>query len=313
MAEPVTAGSVAESAAEAAPPEPSRPPLLFVERGGRSRAQDEDDEDEPQLDDDEEEQDDAREKRTAGEPVLLWPGPREVAPTTPGETPPAGAPPAEHDRPPSFVFLEPNVPAPGLAPRLQQLGQKLSAVTARWRTLPRNIRYGSPAAAAVLVLALVWWRVATGHEQRSGPGFVIENPPPGLNPGTTRPTPPVVTRPPRAATPRPTTPTSRGGTATPAPPQPPVDSGTRPPATNPTRGGAAVEPAHLFFNSSPWGVLYVDDRQIGNTPQADVQVPPGTHTIRIVRDGFLPYETIIAIEAGETLKLTDIVLQEKPQ
>jgi hypothetical protein len=60
-------------------------------------------------------------------------------------------------------------------------------------------------------------------------------------------------------------------------------------------------------------VLYVDDRQIGNTPQADVQVPPGTHTIRIVRDGFLPYETIIAIEAGETLKLTDIVLQEKPQ
>jgi hypothetical protein len=60
-------------------------------------------------------------------------------------------------------------------------------------------------------------------------------------------------------------------------------------------------------------VLYVDDRQIGNTPQADVKVPPGTHSIRITRDGYLPYETIIAIEAGESLRLTDIVLQEKPQ
>jgi hypothetical protein len=37
------------------------------------------------------------------------------------------------------------------------------------------------------------------------------------------------------------------------------------------------------------------------------------HRIRITRDGYLPYETEIAIEAGETLRLTDIVLQEKPQ
>ena len=75
---------------------------------------------------------------------------------------------------------------------------------------------------------------------------------------------------------------------------------------------SAVEPAHLFINSTPWGVLYVDDRQIGNTPQADVKVPPGSHSIRVVRDGYLSYETVIAIESGEQLKLTDIVLQEKP-
>ena len=75
-----------------------------------------------------------------------------------------------------------------------------------------------------------------------------------------------------------------------------------------------MEPAHLFINSSPWGVLFIDGRQIGNLPQAGVvDVPPGTHTLRIVRDGYLPYESVIAIEAGEALRLTDIVLQERPQ
>jgi hypothetical protein len=61
------------------------------------------------------------------------------------------------------------------------------------------------------------------------------------------------------------------------------------------------------------GVLYIDDRLVGNVPQADVKVSPGMHRIRITRDGFLSYETEIAIEAGETLRLTDIILQEKPQ
>ena len=73
------------------------------------------------------------------------------------------------------------------------------------------------------------------------------------------------------------------------------------------------DPAHLFINATPWGQLFIDDRPMGNTPKADLQIPPGDHRIRITRDGFLPYETEIAIEAGETLRLTDIVLREKPQ
>jgi hypothetical protein len=84
----------------------------------------------------------------------------------------------------------------------------------------------------------------------------------------------------------------------------------RPPVTPVTTSN---DPAHLFINATPWGLLFIDDRPMGNTPRADLQIPAGMHRIRITRDGYLPYETEIAIEAGETLRLTDIVLQEKPQ
>jgi hypothetical protein len=296
-----------------------------VERGGRSRARDEDEDEDDEIErkialardvhrqataaqDDEE----AEREEKASEPVLLWPGPREHAPAATAASAPAAtaatAGAAEHERPPSFVFLDPNHVA-ALPPRLRHLAEEFWKLTGRWRALPRNIRYGSPAAAAVLVLALVWWRVARGHEER-GPNYVTESPPAGLadsgtpHSGTLRGGTPRN----RPSTPRTTAPA--GGTTTPTNPAP-RDSGARRPPAGPT--GGALEPAHLFIAASPWGVLYVDDRQIGNTPQADVKVPPGTHSIRITRDGYLPYETIIAIEAGESLRLTDIVLQEKPQ
>jgi hypothetical protein len=120
-------------------------------------------------------------------------------------------------------------------------------------------------------------------------------------------------------TPRPHVTPRRPGTATGSPGTrtPRTQGGTAPDSSKtvqrPTPTPSAVEPAHLFINSTPWGVLYVDDKQIGNTPQADLKVPPGSHSIRVARDGYLSYETVIAIESGETLKLTDIVLQEKPQ
>ena len=333
--EPVAAVAEAATTAEAAAPEAEaapRTPLLFVERGGKSRARDEDeDEDENENEDETDElrrkialardvhrqataaQDEEEEEREEKlpEPVLLWPGPREPAPAAPAAPAAAAASAgagAEHERPRSFVFLDPNHVA-ALPPRLRQMAEKFWQLTARWRTLPKNIRYGSPAAAAVVVMALVWWRVARGHEER-GPNYVTESPPAGLADTSARRTPP-----PRAGTPRtrPTTPRTTpaaGGTTTPTNPAP-RDTGARRPPPGPTT--TAVEPAHLFIAASPWGVLYVDDRQIGNTPQADVKVPPGTHSIRITRDGYLPYETIIAIESGESLRLTDIVLQEKPQ
>ncbi len=321
--EPEPAPVVAEAAA-AATEEPSRPPLLFVERGGRPRPRDEDEDEDDELErkialardvhrqataaqDDEESEREAK----APEPVLLWPGPRERAPAAQTAPAPAAAAAAgaERERPASFVFLDQNHVA-ALPPRLRQLAEEFWRLTARWRTLPRNIRYGSPAAAAVVILALVWWRVARGHEERGGPSFVTETAPIGLvESGTPHPTTPRGGTPrTRSTTPRGTTPA--GGTTTPTNPAP-RDSGSRRPPPGPT--GSAQEPAHLFIAASPWGVLFVDDRQIGNTPQADVKVPPGTHSIRITRDGYLPYETIIAIEAGESLRLTDIVLQEKPQ
>ena len=45
-------------------------------------------------------------------------------------------------------------------------------------------------------------------------------------------------------------------------------------------------------------------------PRADVPVAPGAHRLRVVRDGFRPYELAIQVAAGQELRITDIVLQE---
>jgi len=69
-------------------------------------------------------------------------------------------------------------------------------------------------------------------------------------------------------------------------------------------------PGRLFVSATPWGQLYVDGELIGNTPRADVPVSPGAHQLRVVRDGFQPYEAAIRIAPGQELRITDVVLQE---
>jgi len=64
-------------------------------------------------------------------------------------------------------------------------------------------------------------------------------------------------------------------------------------------------------NASPWGQLYVDGRLVGNTPKANLAIPAGTHTIRVVRDGFDPFERSVQVAAGQIVRLTDIVLVER--
>ena len=71
-----------------------------------------------------------------------------------------------------------------------------------------------------------------------------------------------------------------------------------------------ARPARLFINATPWGEVYLDDHLIGNTPRAAVPVAPGAHRLRVVRDGFQPYELAIRVAPGQELRLTDIVLQE---
>jgi serine/threonine protein kinase len=297
--------------------EPTRPPLLFVERGLRPRRlrdDDRDDEDEDEeadlaaahakpapADDDDEPRDDPR------EPVLLWPGARDRAAATATESAARTAPGLEDERPPLLLMEEARARKSSGA---EQIGQRIWWLSDRWRALSRPVRYGSGAGAAVLLMALVWWRVASGKQDTIHAPRVVGAPPvsavestPAQHPAPAHP---------RTAQPRPTptqTPTTGNPVATnpTGTPRPPRDTAAAP------QPASTTEPAHLFINSTPWGVLSVDDKVIGNVPQADVKVPPGTHTIRITRDGYLPYETIIAIEAGEKLYLTDIVLQEKTQ
>jgi serine/threonine-protein kinase len=65
----------------------------------------------------------------------------------------------------------------------------------------------------------------------------------------------------------------------------------------------------VVLNATPWGAVYVDGALVGNTPQLDLRLSVGTHTIRIVRDGYTPWEEQVQVRRGETLRLTDIVLE----
>jgi len=64
-------------------------------------------------------------------------------------------------------------------------------------------------------------------------------------------------------------------------------------------------------NAIPWGSVYVDGQAMGNTPQIDLTVSPGTHRLRVERDGFRPYERVIEVAPGQRLRITDIALVER--
>jgi serine/threonine protein kinase len=76
----------------------------------------------------------------------------------------------------------------------------------------------------------------------------------------------------------------------------------------PTEAPAQLAPATLSVNATPWGLLYVDGRRIGNTPRLNLSLAPGEHLLRVVRDGFVPFERRIRLASGADLKITDIVL-----
>jgi serine/threonine-protein kinase len=121
--------------------------------------------------------------------------------------------------------------------------------------------------------------------------------------GTAR-TPPAAA-PPAAASPPTVTPGPGAG----APDRPFMDepvadpSAVAPPPPRPRATGTVI------LNSTPWGAVYVDGRLVGNTPQTNLQLSVGTHMVRIVRDGFMPWEREVQMRRGDTLRITDIVLE----
>jgi eukaryotic-like serine/threonine-protein kinase len=93
----------------------------------------------------------------------------------------------------------------------------------------------------------------------------------------------------------------------PAPARAPAPSGT--PVETPV--DRLTEPALLSINAIPWGSVYVDGRPVGNTPLIDVTLSPGAHRLRVQRDGFRPYDRMIALASGQRLRITDIALVER--
>lgn len=106
-----------------------------------------------------------------------------------------------------------------------------------------------------------------------------------------------------------------------APPErvvPPSSIAARRPAPAPAAAPPAVavdagDGARVFVNASPWGQVFIDGALIGNTPRANIALAPGNHTIRVSRAGFATWERTVRVAAGDTLRLTDIVLTpERP-
>lgn len=104
---------------------------------------------------------------------------------------------------------------------------------------------------------------------------------------------PVAPRPRSAAA----TTSGRSAAPTPASPAPAT------PAPAASTGGAK-----LFINAAPWGLVSIDGNAIGNTPRANIDLAPGSHTIRVSRAGYATWERTVRVSAGETLRITDIVL-----
>jgi serine/threonine-protein kinase len=72
------------------------------------------------------------------------------------------------------------------------------------------------------------------------------------------------------------------------------------------------EPGHLWVSADPWGELYIDGTFVGNTPALRLTLGPGTHVVRIERDGYVPVERRFELASGQEIRLTGIELQREP-
>ena len=70
-----------------------------------------------------------------------------------------------------------------------------------------------------------------------------------------------------------------------------------------------LTPGSLDISSVPWGRLYVDGLPMGNTPKAGLSLLPGTHVVRVVRDGYRAFERAIVVESGRRIRLVGIALE----
>ncbi|HEV8177845.1 MAG TPA: protein kinase [Gemmatimonadales bacterium] len=65
---------------------------------------------------------------------------------------------------------------------------------------------------------------------------------------------------------------------------------------------ARVENASLTVTSEPWGMLYLDDVEIGPTPVADLPVRPGRHRLRIEQEGYRTRTEIVVVAGSNPIR-----------
>lgn len=180
------------------------------------------------------------------------------------------------------------------------------------------------AGVAAVVAAAVTWQVLAQRRHRWAEGYAVA--PPAESRATAADSAPGATDEDAPAAPR-VDPPVRGDAGRREPRAPRTDPGTpqaTPPRTQPrpsasvapapapaAQAALAGEPGLLFVSSTPWGQIFIDGQMMGTTPRANLPLSPGTHVVRLLRDGFEPFERTITIASGETLRLTGIVLTER--
>jgi hypothetical protein len=71
--------------------------------------------------------------------------------------------------------------------------------------------------------------------------------------------------------------------------------------TAPPSGPAVQAQGYLTVNAEPYGELYVDGVDVGPTPVVRYAVPPGVHTIKVVREGYRTVTERVQVDAGNTV------------
>jgi serine/threonine-protein kinase len=85
---------------------------------------------------------------------------------------------------------------------------------------------------------------------------------------------------------------------------PPKAAQIAPAAATSPAGGTGV----LRINSRPWSIVTIDGKKIGNTPQMNVVLPAGSHSVHLVNPQFGFKKTVkVKLAPGETqTKIVDL-------
>ena len=62
-------------------------------------------------------------------------------------------------------------------------------------------------------------------------------------------------------------------------------------------------PGRLQIGVRPWAVVRIDDRAIGETPLAPLELSPGTHTARLEHPDYQPLVRKVTVQSGQTVRL----------
>jgi serine/threonine-protein kinase len=89
-----------------------------------------------------------------------------------------------------------------------------------------------------------------------------------------------------------------------APAPAPARRGVRgkPQATRPPPTPAPAPQGHLTIDADPFGEVYIDNVDVGQTPVIEYEVKPGSHAVRIERPGFKTVNVSVAVDANNTVR-----------